>query len=377
MLLFKDFNHSYWELKHYFSHYDLIIVGSGIVGLSTAISFKEKNKKARVLVLERGIMPDGASSKNAGFACFGSPGELLDDMQKIKEDIVWETVSMRWKGLQLLRERLGDKNIGFENRGGYELFDNKVSYERTLSKLDYLNKGMKSFIGLKKCYEESPQKTKLFSGIKGAFINRYEGQIDTGMMMQNLLWLAHKQEITLLNNVRVSSINELNSHVELETGIGIFRAKKAVIATNGFAKQLLNIKDVKPARAQVLITKPIPNLKIKGAFHYQKGYYYFRNVDKRILFGGGRNLDFAGETTDEFGLNKKIQQELNRLLKEMILPDAAFEIEHRWSGIMGVGKEKKPIIKNVSKNVIAAVRMGGMGIAIGSLVGEITAFKIS
>ena len=40
---------------------------------------------------------------------------------------------------------------------------------------------------------------------------------------------------------------------------------------------------------------------------------------------------------------------------------------------MGVGNEKKPIIKPISNNVIAAVRMGGMGIAIGSKVGEIVA----
>ena len=29
------------------------------------------------------------------------------------------------------------------------------------------------------------------------------------------------------------------------------------------------------------------NLKIKGSFHYEKGYYYFRNIDNRILLGGG------------------------------------------------------------------------------------------
>jgi hypothetical protein len=72
-------------------------------------------------------------------------------------------------------------------------------------------------------------------------------------------------------------------------------------------------------------------------------------------------------------LNSKIQNHLEYLLKTMILPNTAFEIEHRWSGIMGVGNEKKPIIKPISNNVIAAVRMGGMGIAIGSKVGEIVA----
>ena len=41
-----------------------------------------------------------------------------------------------------------------------------------------------------------------------------------------------------------------------------------------------------------------------------------------------------------------------------------------WSGILGIGDQKKPIIERVSPNVVVAVRMGGMGVAIGSLVGE-------
>jgi len=49
-------------------NYDLIVVGAGFTGLSTAIHFKKHHKKANVLVLDRGIFPSGASSKNAGFA---------------------------------------------------------------------------------------------------------------------------------------------------------------------------------------------------------------------------------------------------------------------------------------------------------------------
>ena len=82
-----------------------------------------------------------------------------------------------------------------------------------------------------------------------------------------------------------------------------FSTSKLLIATNGFASQLIN-EPVKPARAQVLITKPIKNLHIKGTFHLDKGYYYFRNIDDRILFGGGRNLDFKGEETTAFSANR-------------------------------------------------------------------------
>ena len=143
----------------------------------------------------------------------------------------------------------------------------------------------------------------------------------------------------------------------------------AVAVTTGKAVKLTN-NEVKPARAQVLITEPIPNLDIKGTFHLDKGYYYFRNINDRILFGGGRNLNYEQETTTEFGQTTQIQNHLEQMLKEIILPNHDFKIAHRWSGIMGLGTHKKPIVKELSKNVFCGVRLGGMGVAIGSIIGQ-------
>ena len=147
-----------------------------------------------------------------------------------------------------------------------------------------------------------------------------------------------------------------------------FKTKKLLFATNGFANELTK-GAVRPARAQVLITEPIENLDIKGTFHLDKGYYYFRNIGDRILLGGGRNLDFEAENTSEFGQTEIIQKKLEQLLKEVILPNQDFQIEHRWSGIMGVGSSKNPIVSQLSDNVYCGVRLGGMGVAIGSLIG--------
>jgi len=367
----KTVNFSYWELNQYFKTYDLIVIGSGIVGLNAAISFLEKYEKASVLVLEQGILPSGASTKNAGFACFGSSSELLEDIKNSNENLVWQTVKMRWDGLSLLKKRLGIKNIDYQPLGGFELFDDTKILDECVKNLAYLNKNVEQIVGKKNCYTDISKKAVFFKNIKVILKNKFEGQIDTGLMMKNLILLAQKKGAIILNTITVTKINDVGSIVEILSNVGVFKAKKVVVATNGFATQLLNINDVKPARAQVLITKPIANLKIKGAFHFQQGYYYFRNVHNRILFGGGRNLDFKGETTTELNLSAKIQNNLDTLLKTLILPNTPFEVEHRWSGIMGVGSEKKPIIKQVSNNVVAAVRMGGMGVAIGSLVGKL------
>ena len=364
---------SYWEKQTYFNNIDLIVIGSGIVGLNAAINYKNKFPKAKVLVIERGILPNGASTKNAGFCCFGSVSELKDDISHIDENTVWQTVSLRYKGLNKLRKLLKDNIISYQQLGGFEIFDSKEAFEACADVIPSFNKKMKDTLSLKNVYsiDENKIKQSGFSGFKYCIKNNYEGQINTGNMMQALLNIAYQKGITVLNNMEVDMIDDSKTHVEISFKNNLkIQTKKVIVATNGFAKQLLPNLDVKPARAQVLITSPIKNLKLKGAFHYQQGYYYFRNIDNRILFGGGRNLDLKAEETTDMKLTEIIQNKLEQILKDNILPKQTYKIEQRWSGIMGVGSEKKPIIKHISKNVVCAVRMGGMGVAIGSLVGQ-------
>lgn len=75
-------NLSYWERETFLKNIDVLIVGSGIVGLSAALHLKEKSPSLNVVIAERWTFPFGASTKNAGFSCFGSVSELLDDLEK-------------------------------------------------------------------------------------------------------------------------------------------------------------------------------------------------------------------------------------------------------------------------------------------------------
>lgn len=363
---------SFWEKETFFTNIDVTIIGSGIVGLNAALYIKKKYPKLKVLVVERGLLPYGASSKNAGFATFGSVSELIDDLTKHTEEQVFALVEKRWKGLARLRKNLGDETIDFRNYGGYEVFDNKEFFEQCAEKIDYLNKKLAPIIGEKKVFRVADKKISKFGlqRVDHMIECVSEGQIDTGRMILALVQKAQKAGVLVVNGLQVTKY-ETGDKVHVVTDQGIaFDTRRLLVATNGFARRLLESYPVVPARAQVLITSPIKDLKIKGTFHYDRGYYYFRNIGKRLLFGGGRNLDFKTEETDEFGLTPLVQNRLEEMLKTMILPGQEFTIEHRWSGIMGVGPEKTTIIKQVDKNVYCSVRMGGMGVAIGSLVGE-------
>ncbi|MFS4492650.1 NAD(P)/FAD-dependent oxidoreductase [Maribacter sp. 2308TA10-17] len=363
-------NLSYWEYKTWLSNIDFTVVGSGIVGLNCALSLRERFPKAKILILEKGTLPEGASTKNAGFACFGSISEILADLEHHSEEEVVELVKKRWDGIQLLRKNLGDTNIDFQQHGGHELFlkSHDTLYQSCLKELKKVNQLLKPVFG-EKAFQTNENSFN-FKNIQENYItNRFEAQIDTGKMVSNLLKLVQKNRIGILNSIKVEGFTDNGDMLTVKTDQFEFQTKKLCIATNGFASQLLE-ETVKPARAQVLITKPIKNLHIKGTFHLDEGYYYFRNIDNRILFGGGRNLDFQGEQTLKFGETDLIQNQLESILKESILPSTPFEIERRWSGIMGMGNQKKPIVKQVSNNVFCGVRLGGMGIAIGSLVGK-------
>ncbi|MEP3210774.1 MAG: FAD-binding oxidoreductase [Maribacter sp.] len=363
-------NLSYWEYQTWLSNIDFTVVGSGIVGLNCALYLKKMYPAAKILVLEKGPLPQGASTKNAGFACFGSISEILADLKLHAADEVKELVQKRWNGIQLLRENLGDINIDFQQHGGHELFleTHNILYQRCLDTLDEVNRLLLPVFGAKAF--EPHENSFNFKNIQEKYItNRFEAQIDTGKMMSGLLRLALKSGITILNSISVEEFVENQDTVVVKTKQFEFHTRKLYVATNGFASQLLKEK-IKPARAQVLITKPIKNLHIKGTFHLDEGYYYFRNIDDRILFGGGRNLDFKGEETTKFGATELIQNQLETILSESILPNTPHEIERRWSGIMGMGHQKKPIVKQLSNNVYCGVRLGGMGIAIGSLVGK-------
>ena len=189
-------------------------------------------------------------------------------------------------------------------------------------------------------------------------------------MMVRFHQLLSEQGIYLLTGIDVLELSSTEKQVEIQSNIGPFYASKVAICVNGFAQRFLPKNDILPARAQVIITKKIDNLPFKGTFHYQDGYYYFRNINDRVLFGGGRNLDFQGETTTEIDNSDVILNQLEKLLKEIILPKTTFEIDYAWAGIMGVGKSKKPIIELVKPNIAVGVRMGGMGVAIGTIVGR-------
>lgn len=362
---------SFWEQSAFLKPADFLVIGSGIVGLSAAIDLKTQRPGNRIVVVDRDAFGFGGTTRNAGFACFGSPSEVLSDLQSMTENEVLELLTMRWEGLRLLRKNIGDNELGYSPCGSIELFtaEDQEVYANCMEQLPYLNELLKPITGTPPFRATANLDTFNFQGFKAGIDNTQEGSIDTGKMAYSLRAKALRIGVEIFNGIEVKSINSHGTNCTVELQYGELKANQVLVCTNGFTKQLLPKTDVQPARNKVLLTSEIPTLNWDKTFHFNEGYFYFRNVGKRILIGGGRHLDETWETSTA-AVPPNVTEALQNLLSDKILPNTHYDIDFEWTGYLGIGRQRKIELSSPLPNVHLAVRMGGMGVAIGSYVGQ-------
>ena len=363
---------SYWE-REALSQYDLVVIGGGIVGNFTALEYAKAHPNAKIAILERGFFPEGASTKNAGFACFGSIAELEHDLETLGPEQTVALIMQRFEGLQKLRNTLGDEAIGYEEVGGFEICFESPNLDR----IEFFNDLLEPALGARPYSWVSAEGFGFSEKVIGLIKNALEGTIHTGKMMDALQQKVSATGIRYFTQSPVSSIDNGPSgktvHVQSLNGTIALEARQVALCTNAFTKDFLPELDLNPGRGMIVITKPHPSFDWKGSFHYHEGYHYFRTIDGRLLLGGGRQLDLQGETTTEPGINTTIEAQLLKDIQDFIAPGVSLEIDQKWSGVMAFGANKQPVVQRIDPHMVAGVRLGGMGVAIGASVGAAAA----
>lgn len=366
---------SFWEQDAMLDA-DFIVIGGGIVGLQTALELRERRPQDRIVLLERGLLPAGASSRNAGFACFGSLTEILHDFDTLGEAATLALVERRWRGLKRLRHRLNDDAMGYEGLGGFELlFESRLN---ALDRLDEINGKLRPLFGqdVFSLAEQALRTSRFGAKVRAIVCNPLEGQVHSGRLMRSLAMLATQRGIEIHTGALVQALEDGDACVRMRiagTHDLSFRAARVAVCTNGIASELLPQCGISPARGQVLVTEPISGLPWRGTYHLEQGFYYFRNVGEHVLVGGGRHLDFLAEATREMALTQTIQSALERLLQEIVLPDRKVRIEHRWAGVMGFTADRQPKVCRISDRIALGFGCNGMGVALGADIAAQTA----
>ena len=424
---------SIWEDKH-FTDFDVIIVGGGLSGLATAISILEKTQSksggilpfptVKLAVLERYLTPSGASSKNAGFTVFTEYTEFLDDINNMGEQKAVEVTIKRYEGLKLLIERIlkmsGDSQLqpqakafpvqdGFEILGrdspeatqknrAQHLFSQNGFYEvireeelHTLERFDYANSLLFPYFKqnvFTRCDELIPRFGFSSEHAKALVKVSFCGSVDSGWLLQSLSRYASYLGAQIYTNTEFTNFSRKNDkkrnlqvQVRCLPGKGLparqnLTCDKLIFCTNSFTKEHFPNEKIVPGRGQILLTRPIEGLDLQGTFGLDNGYFYFKNIGRnQILIGGGRNLDFKGEETFNFGNSDKIIRAIRDTLARVLGRSLdEIRIEKKWSGIMAFSpnlKEYKTwLVKKHSANVFIGARLAGMGISLSSRIGD-------
>ena len=361
---------SFWVKRH-LERADIVIVRGGLVGLLTSIRLKEKFPKREVWVLDQSPFLWSASWRNAGFACYGSAGELIDEARRSSRSQALELYRRRFEGLVSLRQEFGDAALGFEASGGWELFQTEAEAQSVIQTLDEWNQDLKSVSGISPFQIRSSRPLGMRIASQAIFASQ-EGAIQSHLMLRSVRNKALSLGVECYEGQAVSHLEPTESHswmLELESGLSL-KARELVLCTNAYTRLLQEEVDLKPARGQILVTSAMPELPFRGIFHADQGYLYARTLGTRLLLGGGRNLDFAEEETLHSEENTAIRNHLLNYLKEVLVPGQEFSIQEQWSGIMAMGESREPIVKQSAPGLCLAVRMGGMGVALSSEVAQ-------
>ena len=356
---------SFWEIDSLQRQRDIIVVGAGLVGLSAAIKLKELDPKRTILVVERHIIGAAASTRNAGFACFGSVSELMTDLQIYEAAEVVSLVERRRKGIKKLQETFGEDRIGYKQTGACETFINKTSFEQYADSVNPVN----SLLG-QEIFSIGSDEKKALRFYPRYIFNKEEGQLNTGALYQQLVLNAKEAGIEVIRGITVKSCKEGVLYCSVGPNAFDLRANQVLLATNALTKQLIPEVAAIAVRNQVIISQPMTHCPVIGNYHFDSGYVYFRNVGNRLLIGGARN-QFPNEETNRFGKNEANLNYLQEFLKSYVISrGGSFEIEHHWSGLLSGGTERLPIVKRHDEHTVIAARLSGMGVAIGMDIGE-------
>jgi gamma-glutamylputrescine oxidase len=205
---------SIWEKETFYAPQDIIIIGAGLMGLWSALELKKRNQKLRITILERNTTPLGASTRNAGFACFGSPTELLHNIETLGTDGMLEVVEMRYKGIEKIKQHFADEVIGFDPCGGYECINQNYSnWEMLDDKIDWLNELLTGITGNQTIFQRVDEK---LAGLglqqfDALIENVTEAALHSGKLVQALTQKVQSEGVSVLYGMEVTSWEKTNA----------------------------------------------------------------------------------------------------------------------------------------------------------------------
>lgn len=334
---------------------DVVVVGAGIAGLSTAYALAREG--VSVVVLERDRIASGASGRNAGFVLAGVAENFVAACRRYGRERatrIWRTTianrvllagiverqriecDLAWSGSL---QQAGDDEEWSEIRESA----GQLSAEGVRVTLDPERRHA--------CYAE-------------------DGEVHPVKLVRGLAAAAEERGARIFEATRVSALRADS----VATPHGTVRTGSVVVCTNAYSESLLPRVRIVPIRGQIAATAPVRERHFPRPVYAHRGYRYWRQTaEGRVLVGGWRNTAFDEETGTDARPTEGMQRHLDAFLAEHGI---AAPVTHRWAGIMGFSHDSLPYIGRRGDGIYLNAGFTGHGNAFAVIGGEIVASLI-
>ncbi len=333
--------------KHIHKECDVVIIGGGIAGLSSAYWLLKENEGLNICLVEKGEIGSGATGRNAGFITCGSVEHFNRLIDKHGIDEALEIWKFSETNLALLKEEIingNEEELLFEHKGSFSLASTETEFNE-LKKSYELMQGLGINVEV---LDQSEIKLRLGADeFVGGIKYSDDASIHPIQLIKNIKnKIIKDKHFELCENHEVFEITNDGEDKLVKTNKAYIKAPIVIMATNGYSPLLHDFfKDkIFPTRGQIMATAPVARF-MEGPCYANFVLDYFRQLPTgEMVIGGFRQLQkdaeigYSDETSDE------IQDALESFLRKHIPAIKDAEITHRWSGIMGFSVDGQPMV---------------------------------
>lgn len=356
---------------------DVVIVGGGIAGMSTAYWLSKEDPSLKIAIVEKHKLGDGATGRNAGFITCGSVehfNRLVGKHGLHEADQIWKFSE---ENLRLLKSHIvigKCSDISFQQKGSFSLASTEHEFSELKKSADLMQS---SHIKVEVLDSEQIQKRlgveKFVGGIK--YID--DASVHPLLLLRKMTELVLTQsqgQVQILENAEVFAIesNSEGSGKVVLTRAGSFECSSVVLATNGYSPLLHSFfKDkIFPTRGQILATSSVPQF-MEGPCYANFVLDYFRQLPSgELVIGGFRQLQKDTELGYSDQISEVIQSALDQFILDHIPAVRTAKVTHRWTGVMGFSVDGQPLVGSLPDDpqifFVGGFTAHGLGLAFNS-----------
>ena len=338
---------------------EIVVVGGGYTGLLCAINLIE-NYNLDVILIEAGKIGWGASSRNGGFCSFPPIKTSFKKLQKIygKEETK-RFFRNAVEGSNYTKDIISNYNIDCDVTGESNFI--VAHHPNKFKQIKEQAEVYKSEFGIETEIYSKEEFNKFGHGGNeqfGALSYKPGFAINPLKFVNGITKYALSKKLKIFEHTLVDKINKNNGYYTLKSKEGSVKAKKVVVATNGFYQEglvpQLNSR-ILPVISNIIVTRKLTdkeidlhNFKTFSPIVNTKNllYYYRKLPDNRILFG--TRGDYIG--SDQSNLDRaKIMEKFFK----NIFPDwASISVDYNWRGLIAMSQKLTPSIGKIENEEI-------------------------